>query len=137
MPSQTRRVLVVEDTFSNLKMLEAKLLSKGFVVETAFDGAEALRKIEEQDFDIVVLDVMMPGIDGFEVCRRIKLGRATDALPVVMLTALDSLSDRELGLDAGADDFFVKPVEDQLLFGRILELIDRRADERGSRRVTC
>jgi two-component system cell cycle response regulator len=132
MPSQTRRVLVVEDTFSNLKMLEAKLLSKGFVVETAFDGAEALRKIEEQDFDIVVLDVMMPGIDGFEVCRRIKLGRATDALPVVMLTALDSLSDRELGMDAGADDFFVKPVEDQLLFGRILELIDRRADERAA-----
>jgi two-component system cell cycle response regulator len=132
MPSQTRRVLVVEDTFSNLKMLEAKLLSKGFVVEIAFDGAEALRKIEEQEFDIVVLDVMMPGIDGFEVCRRIKLRRASRVLPVVMLTALDSLADRDLGLDAGADDFFVKPVEDQLLFGRMLELIDRNADEKAA-----
>jgi len=132
MPNQTRRVLVVEDTFSNLKMLEAKLLSRGFIVHIAFDGAEALRKIEEQEFDIVVLDVMMPGIDGFEVCRRIKLRRATGALPVVMLTALDSLSDRELGMDAGADDFFVKPVEDEVLFGRMLELIDLRVDEKSA-----
>jgi two-component system cell cycle response regulator len=132
MPSQTRRVLVVEDTFSNLKMLEAKLLSKGFVVDIAFDGAEALLKIEEQEFDIVVLDVMMPGIDGFEVCRRIKLGRASRVLPVVMLTALDSIADRELGMDAGADDFFVKPVEDQVLFGRMLELIDRSAHEKAA-----
>jgi two-component system, cell cycle response regulator len=125
MPGNTLRVLVVEDTFSNLKMLEAKLLGERFEVEVALDGAEALRKIAAQTFDIVLLDVMMPGLDGFEVCRRIKTGRETGDLPVIMVTALDSLADRQLGMDAGADDFFVKPVEDRLLFGRMIELTDR------------
>jgi len=129
MRSQTGRVLVVEDTFSNIKMLEAKLLSERFEVQVAVNGLEALRKIEEQAFDIVLLDVMMPGIDGFEVCRRIKQRRGIRVLPVIMLTALDSLADRKIGMDAGADDFFVKPAEDHLLFGRMLELIDRPLDE--------
>lgn len=124
MASETRRVLVVEDTVSNLKMLEAKLLGERFAVEIASDGSEALRKIEEQPFDIVVLDVMMPGVDGFEVCRRIKRQRGRPVMPVIMLTALDGPADRQAGMDAGADDFFVKPVEDQVLFRRMLELID-------------
>jgi two-component system, cell cycle response regulator len=127
MPNQARRVLVVEDTFSNLKMLEAKLLTERFDVQIATNGLEALAKIEAQVFDIVLLDVMMPGLDGFEVCRRIKAGRGTAALPVVMVTALDAPEDRKLGMAAGADDFLVKPVEDQLLFRRILELTDQSA----------
>jgi two-component system, cell cycle response regulator len=126
MPSEMHRVLVVEDTVSNLKMLEAKLLGESFAVEVASDGIEALRKIEEQQFDIVVLDVMMPGVDGFEVCRRIKLQRGRPIPPVIMLTALDAPTDRQVGMAAGADDFFVKPVEDQVLFRRMLELIDRQ-----------
>jgi two-component system cell cycle response regulator len=129
MRSQTRRVLVVEDTFSNMKMLEAKLLQERFEVQTAFDGLEALAKIEDNEFDIVLLDVMMPGLDGFEVCRRIKRHHRAKGVPVIMITALDSPADRDLGMGAGADDFFVKPVEDELLFGRVLELIGRGAKD--------
>jgi two-component system cell cycle response regulator len=123
MSGQPLRVLLIEDTFSNAKMLEAKLVQGGFSVELAFDGFEALAKLGVYDFDVVLLDVMMPGMDGFETCRRIKRDGRTARLPVIMLTALDSPTDRELGFDAGADDFFVKPVEDGRLFPRMVELV--------------
>jgi len=123
MSGQTFRVLLVEDTVSNVRMLEAKLLQGGFGVAVAFDGFEALAKLAEQAFDVVLLDVMMPGMDGFETCRRIKRDPRTQSLPVIMLTALDSPTDRQLGFDAGADEFYVKPVEDGLLFPRMAELI--------------
>jgi two-component system cell cycle response regulator len=123
MQRQGVRVLVVEDTPSNLKMIEAKLLNARFTVRVAVDGAEALAKLRDEPFDVVLLDVMMPGLDGFEVCRRIKRDEQHRSLPVIMLTALDSAADHKLGMEAGADDFFVKPVEDRRLFTRILELI--------------
>jgi two-component system cell cycle response regulator len=119
----TARVLVVDDILSNVKLLEAKLTAEYFEVMTAFNGLECLSKMEESVPDIVLLDVMMPGMDGFEVCRRIKANPKTAHVPVVMVTALDQPSDRVAGLDAGADDFLTKPVDDAALFARVRSLV--------------
>jgi two-component system cell cycle response regulator len=119
----TARVLVVDDILSNVKLLEAKLSAEYFEVATAFNGLECLAKMEEAIPDIVLLDVMMPGMDGFEVCRRIKSNPKTAHVPVVMVTALDQPSDRVTGLDAGADDFLTKPVDDSALFARVRSLV--------------
>ncbi|HEY5046710.1 MAG TPA: PleD family two-component system response regulator [Rhizomicrobium sp.] len=119
----TARVLVVDDILSNVKLLEAKLSAEYFEVATAFDGQEALDRIENQEPDIVLLDVMMPGMDGFEVCRRIKQNPKCAHVPVVMVTALDQSSDRVAGLEAGADDFLTKPVDDAALFARVRSLV--------------
>src|SRR4029453_5393847 len=86
-------------------------------------GPEALRKVEEEKPDIILLDVMMPGMDGFEVCQRIKSNPATAPLPVIMVTALDQVSDRVQGLESGADDFLTKPVNDVALFARVRSLV--------------
>ena len=117
------RVLVVDDVLLNVKLLEAKLASEYFDVVTARSGPEALGVIREANPDIVLLDVMMPGMDGFEVCRRIKQDDAVAHIPVVMVTALDQLSDRVTGLEAGADDFLTKPVNDVALFARVRSLV--------------
>ena len=119
----TARVLVVDDILSNVKLLEAKLTTEYFEVVTAYSGLEALAKIDECDPDIVLLDVMMPGMDGFEVCRRIKANPKCTHIPVVMVTALDQPSDRVAGLEAGADDFLTKPVDDAALFARVRSLV--------------
>src|SRR6202161_4589407 len=119
----TARVLVVDDILSNVKLLEAKLTAEYFDVVTAFNGLECLAKVAETAPDIVLLDVMMPGMDGFEVCRRIKSNPKTAHVPVVMVTALDQPSDRVAGLDAGADDFLTKPVDDAALFARVRSLV--------------
>jgi two-component system cell cycle response regulator len=119
----TARVLVVDDILSNVKLLEAKLTTEYFEVVTAFSGAEALAKMDDHPPDIVLLDVMMPGMDGFEACRRIKANRRTAHIPVIMVTALDQPSDRVAGLDAGADDFLTKPVDDAALFARVRSLV--------------
>jgi two-component system, cell cycle response regulator len=119
----TARVLVVDDILSNVKLLEAKLSAEYFEVVTAFSGVEALAKIEDHEPDIVLLDVMMPGMDGFEVCRRIKHNPKCSHVPVVMVTALDQPSDRVMGLGAGADDFLTKPVDDSALFARVRSLV--------------
>src|ERR1700760_1703542 len=119
----TARVLVVDDILSNVKLLEAKLSAEYFEVASAFNGIDALARMDEQAPDIVLLDVMMPGMDGFEVCRRIKANPKTAHVPVVMVTALDQPSDRVAGLDAGADDFLTKPVDDAALFARVRSLV--------------
>lgn len=119
----TARVLVVDDILSNVKLLEAKLTAEYFEVITAFNGLECLSKMDAGAPDIVLLDVMMPGMDGFEVCRRIKSNPKTAHVPVVMVTALDQPSDRVAGLDAGADDFLTKPVDDAALFARVRSLV--------------
>src|SRR6202142_596106 len=115
--------LGVDDILSNVKLLEAKLTAEYFDVVTAFNGLECLAKVAECAPDIVLLDVMMPGMDGFEVCRRIKSNPKTAHVPVVMVTALDQPSDRVMGLEAGADDFLTKPVDDAALFARVRSLV--------------
>jgi two-component system cell cycle response regulator len=117
------RILVVDDIFPNVKLLETKLAAEYFDVVTAMNGPDALEICEQGLCDIVLLDVMMPGMDGFEVCRRLKESPTTAHLPVVMVTALDQPSDRLKGLDAGADDFLTKPVDDTALFARVRSLV--------------
>src|SRR5580700_3941235 len=119
----TARVLVVDDILSNVKLLEAKLAAEYFEVITAYNGEQALDRVTADLPDIVLLDVMMPGMDGFEVCRRIKSNPNTTHIPIVMVTALDQPSDRVTGLDAGADDFLTKPVDDVSLFARVRSLV--------------
>lgn len=116
------RVLVVDDVPANAKLLEARLTAEYFDVVTATSGAEALAICERAQCDIVLLDVMMPEMDGFEVCRRLKAGPKTHHIPVVMVTALDQPSDRVRGLEAGADDFLTKPVSDIALVARVRSL---------------
>ena len=118
----TARVLVVDDLAANIKLLEARLSAEYFDVVTAADGVEALDICRKGLCDIVLLDVMMPGMDGFEVCRRLKADPATAYLPVVMVTALDQPSDRVRGLEAGADDFLTKPVDELALIARVRSL---------------
>src|SRR5216683_5374279 len=111
----TARVLVVDDILSNVKLLEAKLAAEYFEVLTAYNGEQALARVASDAPDIILLDVMMPGMDGFEVCRRIKSNTKTTHIPIIMVTALDQPTDRVAGLDAGADDFLTKPVDDMSL----------------------
>jgi len=134
----TARVLVVDDVPPNVKLLEAKLTSEYFDVLTAYSGPEALDVIAREHPDIVLLDVMMPGMDGFEVCRRIKKDMTTAHIPVVMVTALDQPSDRVAGLEAGADDFLTKPVQDLALFARVRSLVRLKVmmDELRNREAT-
>ena len=117
------RVLVVDDILPNVKLLEAKLSSEYYNVLTATNGEEALKRVENDRPDIVLLDVMMPGMDGFEVCRLIKANPAVAHIPVVMVTALTDAQDRVRGLEAGADDFLSKPVNDTALMARVRSLV--------------
>jgi two-component system cell cycle response regulator len=119
----TARILVVDDILANVKLLEARLSAEYFDVMTTLSGQEALAICERSECDIVLLDVMMPNMDGFDVCRRLKLNPATHHIPVIMVTALDQPSDRVKGLEAGADDFLTKPVSDVALIGRVRSLV--------------
>ena len=119
----TARVLVVDDVVANTKLLEARLAAEYFEVVTANNGPEALDICLSGQCDIVLLDVLMPGMDGIEVCRRLKADPRTVHIPVVMVTALDQPADRVAGLEAGADDFLTKPVNDIALVTRVKSLV--------------
>jgi two-component system, cell cycle response regulator len=119
----TARILVVDDIAPNVKLLEARLTAEYFDVLTASNGREALQICEQDLCDIVLLDVMMPGMDGFEVCRRIKTNPTTAHLAVVLITALDQPADRLRGLEAGADDFLTKPIDEVSLVARVRSLV--------------
>jgi two-component system cell cycle response regulator len=106
------RILVVDDNLQNLRMLADWLASESYVVSTAVDGFEALEKIAAERPDIVLLDVVMPELNGFEACRRIKADPAIAHTPVIMVTALSDVDDLVRGFEAGADDFITKPVND-------------------------
>ena len=116
------RILVVDDIEANVRLLQAKLEAEYYEVLTAPDGPTALALAAAEKPDIVLLDVMMPGMDGFAACRRLKDDAETRHIPVVLLTALDGRADRVAGLEAGADDFLTKPIDDVLLFARVRSL---------------
>lgn len=119
----TARVLVVDDIDANVRMLEARLLAEYFDVRCANDGKGAIDICRSETIDIVLLDIMMPGMDGFEVCEVLKADPKTAHIPVVMVTALDQPSDRLRGLKVGADDFLTKPVNDIQLIARVKSLV--------------
>jgi two-component system cell cycle response regulator len=119
----TARILVVDDIQANLRLLEAKLLAEYYEVALASNGPEALAMAARWSPDVILLDVMMPGMDGYEVCRRLKADAQTAHLPVVMVTALIDQTERVRGLEAGADDFLSKPVDDATMFARLRALL--------------
>ncbi|MGH6966391.1 MAG: PleD family two-component system response regulator [Phenylobacterium sp.] len=116
------RILVVDDIEANVRLLEAKLTNEYYEVMTACDGPTALAIAASEKPDIILLDVMMPGMDGFQVCRRLKDDPETRHIPVVLVTALDGRGDRVTGLEAGADEFLTKPIDDVMLFARVRSL---------------
>src|ERR1700750_43088 len=132
------RILVGDDVPANVKLLEARLSAEYFDVLTACNGTEALEICSRAECDIILLDVMMPDIDGFEVCRRLKSNPATHFIPVVIITALDSPADRVRGLEAGADAFLTKQVSDVALIARVRSLTRRKmmTDELRMRAIT-
>ncbi len=119
----TARILVVDDIAANLRLLEAKLLAEYYEVTLAASGPEALAVVARWAPDVILLDVMMPGMDGYEVCRQLKSSAATMHIPVVMVTALVDVAERVRALEAGADDFLSKPVDDATLFSRLRALL--------------
>mgnify|MGYP000218169027 FL=1 len=135
----TARILVVDDIEANRDLLETRLTAEYFNVVTASDGQDALNICAETPIDLVLLDIMMPGIDGFEVCERLKANAATCHIPVVIVTALDEMADRVRGLQAGADDFLTKPVDEMQLLARVRSLLRLKmlTDELRLRAVTA
>jgi two-component system cell cycle response regulator len=117
------RILVVDDTAANVRMLSKILQAELFAVDTAASGEEALERIAANPPDLVLMDVMMPGIDGYETCRRIKTDARMRRIPVVMVTALSEAEDRIRGLEAGADDFLAKPIDRTAVLARIKHLL--------------
>jgi two-component system, OmpR family, response regulator MprA len=128
--AQAVRVLIADDEMAVRSSIARALELKGYVVQSAADGRDALARMAERAFDAVVLDLMMPAVDGLEVCRRMRA--AGDATPVLMLTARDAVGDRVAGLDAGADDYLVKPFALEELLARLRALL-RRAPANGDR----
>ncbi len=132
------KILVVDDTPQNVKLLADLLGVKGYTVSTAANGEEGLAKVTSERPDLVLLDVMMPGLSGYDVCRRIRDNLDTALLPVVLVTALDPQQERVKGIEAGADDFLPKPIQQAELFARVKSLlrvkslqdeVKRQADE--------
>ncbi|HKW70506.1 MAG TPA: response regulator transcription factor [Candidatus Dormibacteraeota bacterium] len=121
---RSSRILVVEDDPRLAATLERVLMAEGHDVEVAGEGNEALRRARERPFDLVVLDIMLPGLDGIAVCRRM---RSTGAVPILLLTALGGTEERVRGLDSGADDYLVKPFAYEELLARVRALLRRIA----------
>lgn len=119
----TARILVADSISANARLLAVRLLAEYFEVLTASNGLDAIETCENGKVDVVLLDMMMPDIEGFEVCKRLKSGPGTSHIPVVMITAIDRVTDRVRGLEAGADDFLTKPINDLQLMTRVKSLV--------------
>jgi two-component system cell cycle response regulator len=119
----TARVLIVDDVPANVRLLQAKLEADYYEVLSASDGHAALQVAADSQPDIILLDVMMPGIDGYEVCRQLKNNPDTSHIPIILITALDGREDRLSGLESGADDFLTKPFDDVILMARLRALV--------------
>jgi len=121
--SNQAKVLVVDDTPHNVKLLADLLAVKGYAVATAVNGEEALVKVASEQPDLILLDVMMPGLSGYDVCRQLRADPQTALLPIVLVTSLDPQGERVKGIEAGADDFLPKPINQAELFARVRSLL--------------
>ena len=119
-------ILLVDDDPKNLKLLKAFFITSPYTILTASDGKEALDKVNKLDIDLVLLDVMMPGMNGFEVCRRLKTQEKTRLIPIILITALDDSDSRVKGIESGADDFISKPVNRIEILARVKSLVNNR-----------
>ncbi|GAB4248963.1 MULTISPECIES: ATP-binding response regulator [Deferrisoma] len=128
------KILVVDDNIDNVELLVKRLRAAGYRTCEAYDGEQALEKVAAEDPDLVILDVMMPKLDGYGVCERLKTSDATRSIPVLMLTAKREVPDKIRGLDIGADDYITKPFNPQELMARVKSLLQRRFSE--ERRLT-
>ena len=126
-PRGSSTILVADDDQPNVRLVESILKSNGYAVLRAYDGDEALRKVAEERPDLLLLDVMMPNLSGFEVCRRLREHHETRLLPVIMITALNALEDKVQGLDLGADDFLSKPINRTELLAKVRSILRVRA----------
>ena len=122
-----QRILIVEDEPEAVELLEFNLKQAGYAVSSADDGAEALKKIRATPPDLILLDVMLPEMDGFEICKLVRLEAATAKIPIIMLTAKASELDRVLGLELGADDYLTKPYSPRELLLRVKKILARSA----------
>ena len=120
---QKGHVLCVDDQIENIELLEEILTAEGYTVGRAMDGLEALASVEERTPDCIILDIMMPNLDGYSVCEQLKKHRPTCFIPIIMLTALTEVSDKVKGLEVGADDFLNKPVHASELLTRVRSLV--------------
>lgn len=123
---QDSTILIVDDNEQNLELLLAYLEPLGCELKTAADGIQAIEQIAETNFDCILLDVMMPRMSGFEVCKKLKDDPTTRSIPIIMVTALNELGDIERGVQAGADDFITKPVKKPELVKRVQNMLKVR-----------
>jgi DNA-binding response OmpR family regulator len=126
----TPRVLIADDNPQGVELLEAYLSSSDYEIETASDGEETLRKVKQWHPDLILLDIMMPKISGFEVCKRLRADSATRDIGVLMITALDQPSDVERAVEAGTDDFLTKPINKTELLLRVRSILKSRMNKR-------
>jgi DNA-binding response OmpR family regulator len=129
MTDRPARILIVDDERQNRQLLEVMLATEGFVLQTAASGEEALALVAQEAPDLILLDVMMPGMDGYQVAARIKGDVATSGISIIVLTALDDRNSMAHGLSTGADGFLTKPVEHAELRARVRAVLDQRGQE--------
>jgi two-component system OmpR family response regulator len=126
-----KHALVVEDDLAIRELLKLRLEAAGFEVQTCVEGTGALRLLQKEPFDLIVLDVMLPGLDGVSICREVRLGGPNASSPILMVTARDGESDKVLGLESGADDYLAKPFGVRELLARVVAITRRH--ERAAR----
>lgn len=131
MGEQKKRILVVEDEEDILALLHFNLVKAGYEVDCAACGEEGLKQVKEKHPDLILLDLMLPGIDGLDICRRLRRDEETEAIPIIMLTARGEEADIVSGLELGADDYVTKPFSIKVLLARIQTVLRRRSDELG------
>jgi two-component system alkaline phosphatase synthesis response regulator PhoP len=129
MSDRPARILIAEDNPQGAELLDAYLGESGWEIATAFDGEETLQKVRDWRPDLILLDIMMPKISGFEVCKRLKADAATRDVAVLMITALDQTVDVERAVEAGTDDFLTKPINQAELLRRIKALLASRQEK--------
>jgi len=120
-----KKILVVDDEKDILDLVSYNLAKEGYEIETSTDGEDALKRVKAENYDLIVLDLMMPGIDGMELCRVLKSNEKTESIPIIMLTAKSEELDKVLGLEMGADDYVTKPFSPRELIARVKAVLRR------------